>query len=287
MKRRNQIIYEIVGSDFLKIVIAVLATFTFLLTINIYHSFNGEPPEWFHQTISPWLAITDNFSHNIYRPWKIFTYLFTELSLLKLISSCIWLMFFGFVINNVKGKNSLLSLFILNGLCIGVIAYCISYFAPSWFQGMPYFGISEIVLSIAIAAVVYNPTYKVFQFLNGGFSIWIVGLVYALLHLTGMASKAHIVISLCSLAIGGIYYFMGDTIYYRFQQFLNAGVLSIFSNNSFSQREKNKLPNTALYSKTEITQKKLDEILDKINKKGINSLTAQEKEWLETSSKTL
>jgi membrane associated rhomboid family serine protease len=261
MTNKSEIKYEIVNSDILKIFVLVFSFFTLLGVVRLYYMFNGDTEQQLVQWLYPWITVTSNTVHNLTRPWVWFTHIGAELSVMSMITNFLWLYMFGFVIQDLKGKNSIWPLFV--------------------------FGMRAGIVAVAAAACFFRPTYKVFQMFNGGFSLWILGVIFVVLSLSmGHIDLANIAAILTAVFIGYLY---------------NNQLKNFFDNmqDRITKNAESKLPTYAKPKKpkyndasvmrgaarvVDISEHKMNALLDKISANGMESLTEVEKHWLEAYS---
>jgi hypothetical protein len=129
--------------------------------------------------------------------------------------------------------------------------------------------------------------------INGGIPLWVLTIIFLIIDLGLMSSSntgghiAHL-----AGALTGYLFIVSLRRGYDWTDLLNNAYDWV--NNLFNpDREKGKLKDHLYYKQGRVpfsrspnlTQQRIDEILDKINQKGYNSLTAEEKELLKRASK--
>jgi hypothetical protein len=155
-------------------------------------------------------------------------------------------------------------------------------------------GSSAGILAIAVAATLLSPRYRIFPMLHGGIPLWILTTIFviidfALIRLNNTPAQiAHVM-----GGITGFIYFtqlrrgrdLGSGLNYVFDLIGN-----LFNPNKKPQKKPTqkhyyKVGDTSPYKKMpNITQARIDALLDKINQKGYRSLTEEEKEILKRAS---
>lgn len=155
MNSKQEIKYEIVNSDVLKIFVIVFSFFTLLGCIRLYYMFNGQTIGDVIRNIYPYLAVTNNTMHNLTRPWVLFTHMGSEVSVMGMLSNFLWLYMFGFIIQDLKGKSSVWPLFVFAGV-VSAIVVCIAVAVKSsTLQSGFYYGMRPSIVAIAVAAVAF------------------------------------------------------------------------------------------------------------------------------------
>ena len=100
-------------SDIIKIILAILIIFVLLHFIRISMLINSDDDSSFYTYLWYKLSIPSNFKQFVYQPWSLFTYFFLDFSLMSIIANMIWLWIFGSVIEDLKGANRILPIFII------------------------------------------------------------------------------------------------------------------------------------------------------------------------------
>ena len=149
-------------------------------------------------------------------------------------------------------------------------------------------------MAIAVGVTAISPGYRIFPMLFGGIPIWVLTLIYLIIDLAGIPLSnpgghiAHLAGALTGFVF--IYSFQRG---YDWSEWMN----NFFDwvNNLFNPDKPKKgrdikqelfyKSKTKPYQKTpNITEQRVNEILDKINQKGYNSLSDEEKDLLKRAS---
>ena len=238
--------------------------------------------------------VSDSFKTILSQPWSVITYGFFHFSFLNLVSNMIWLWGFGSILQTLAGNRHSVPVY-LYGAFTGAIAFLAtlamldrSVVTPQYFL----FGANAAVMAVAVAATVLSPGFRIFRQLGGGIPIWILTLIYVLVDIAGMGtvSTPYYSAHLAGAAIGGIYmysYMRGqdwglwmNKVYRRFMGLFNPN-RPVKKTKSIKEKVFYNTGNRVPYSKTaNLTQQRVDEILDKINQKGYKTLTPEEKDIL-------
>lgn len=277
----------------LNLVVFVLFTF-----IHVFYYFSIRPAEVadakFTSDIYNNLAIPGTFGEFIRKPWTLITYMFYHKQLLHIIGNMIWLWMFGYILHDLAGNKKIIPLFIY-GAVGGAIAFMLAYsFIPTLsVQSANMVGASAGIMAIVVAATMLAPGYRIFPMINGGIPLWVLTLIYLIIDLaliTGDNTGGHI----AHLA-GGFTGFL--FIFFMRQGYdWSIGINRFFDwvNNLFNPNKPKKDPREQLFYKSQrkpyiktptLSQQRIDEILDKINMHGFNSLTPEEKDLLKKASK--
>jgi len=221
----------------------------------------------------------------IFQPWSIITYFFLHMNFMHILWNMLFLYWFGKIIHDNIGNNTVISLYIIGGI-IGGLSYM------ALFNIIPYYdnrvseslmlGASAGVFSVVIGSATLLPNYTFYLLFLGPVRIKYIALFYLLLSffdVTGSNAGGEIA------HLGGA--LMGYLYIRQLQNGVNMGkgiidILNIFNKNKkevISKEEKVK------EMKKDISQDEIDKILDKISDSGYASLSKNEKEKLFNASK--
>lgn len=272
--------------------------FLILLTIKAAISVNTNSDAAFYSQVLNWFSLPAGLNKLSNRPWTMLTYMFSDVELFRAISNILWLWVFGGILQNLTGNKKLIPVYLYGGFTGAVFFIAATYFIPTnkaVIDSANLLGANAAVMAVAVAATMMAPNYRFFRHIRGGIPIWVLTLVYVAVDLAGVAAQsaaqpiAH---------IGGA--FAGFLFFILLQNRIDGSiwmnnVYSWFINlfNPYKNKERNSLKEKVFYntgnrkpfSKTSnVTEQRIDEILDKINKKGFQNLTAEEKAILKKAS---
>lgn len=252
----------------------------------------------FQANVVPWFSLPADLSKLAARPWTLLTHMFTHIDVWHIVGNMIWLWIFGFILHDLTGNRKIIPIYLYGGLA-GALAYLLFYnLAPGmhdFLSGNTALGASAGVMAVAAAVTTISPGYRIFTMLNGGFPIWILTVIYLLIDLAsvgGYNSGGHIA-HLAGALAGFLFVFFYQRGYDGgawINQFLD------WCHNLFNPEKPSKktdIKQELFYKATakpykrtpNITEQRIDEILDKISQKGIEALTEEEKELLKRASK--
>ncbi len=253
----------------------------------------------FRSKVFYWFSISPNAHLLLGKCWTLVVYMFSHFSVVGFISNMLWLWAFGYVLQDLVGNSKLIPLYLYGGFVGGLFfiltASYIPFVANSVGKNFLFEGGNAAIVAVAVATTKLSPRYKIFQHIGEGFPLWILTLFFiaidvAYLYNTNFA----VVIAHVSAAVMGYVFIVqlqNGNDWGAWMHNIVARVDDIFNP---EKKYKNKKVSTQHYykqtvtafNKTEnITEKKLNEILDKINSKGYNGLSNDEKEFLERASK--
>ncbi len=252
---------------------------------------------FFTKQISDWFILPASLDKLIVRPWTVFVYMFTQIRIWDLISTLLWLWGFGYILQDLTGNKKIFPIYLYGGIA-GALCFLLSVnLIPALHQGITpsLVGGGAAVMAVAVATTSLAPDYRIFPLINGGIPLWVLTMIFVAFDFATVASSS-----------GGnaIAHLAGGLMGFVFVWQLRKGNdwsnwmndLVDWFNNLFNPNKPKKTTSLkdALFYKSSgkpfqktanVTQQKLDEILDKINADGYQMLTDEEKEFLKRASK--
>ncbi len=237
-----------------------------------------------------WLSVPAELGTLVTRPWTLITYMFLHESFWHILFNLLWLYVFGRIFLMYLNEKKLLSVYLVGGLS-GAAIYIISYNIFPAFQEVVSLsfalGASASVMAIVIAISVYVPNYSINLLLLGPVKlkyIAIFTIVLDVLSIPSSNSGGHIA-HLGGALFGYIYiaqYRRGKIITKGFDRFMDDLFAMFKPKPKFKVTHKQHRPKTDIeYNKEKAKrQEKINKILEKISKRGYESLTKEEKEIL-------
>ena len=243
------------------------------------------------------IALPSTFSGFVQKPWTLITHMFYHEDVWHIISNMLWLWGFGYIMQDLTGNRKIIPVFLYGGIA-GGIAYLLAFNLIPAFRETPGFalGASAGIMAIAISTTMIAPGYRIFPMLNGGIPLWVLTMIFLIIDLAtipGVNSGGHI--AHLAGAFAGFLFIYTLRKGYDGSEWMN-NLYDWFNSlfNPAKPHKKAKGNKHELYykSKTQpftktpnLTQQKIDEILDKINQKGYSHLTEEEKDLLKRASK--
>ncbi|NLR80080.1 rhomboid family intramembrane serine protease [Chitinophaga eiseniae] len=259
------------------------------LGINIIHliAFLTKQPGPFIWTYDQ-LAIHAPVSAFILKPWGLITYMFTHEQIFHVLFNMINLYWFGNLFRDFLGNKRVLPLYLLGGIAGGLL-YLLSASLFPGYMGYTMIGASAAIMCILVAAATLMPNYEIGLMFLGSVRLKWLALALVLLGL----------ISIPNGNIGGLISHMGGALLgFFYIRILQAGtdlckpLIWVFDANTRQEQRQaarkfkpKKSPLKVVRKTDDSSQSRLDQLLDKINEKGYNSLSAEEKAWLDKVSK--
>ncbi len=272
--------------------------FLLLITIKVVYFFFQANEAAFISQILPYFEMPAQLTKLSERPWTLLSYMFTHIGVMQVLSNMLWLWAFGYILQELTGNKKIIPIYIYGGLA-GALAFSLAnYLIPPL---RPFIGSASLMggnaatMAVAVATTFLAPQHRFFQNLNGGIPIWVLTLVYVLIDIAGVASLSA-AYSLSHL-FGGL---AGFIFIYLLRYDIDG---SLWMNNFYNwfinlynpnkPTPKNRIKETVFYNASgrkpfnktsNITQQRVDEVLDKINQEGFQFLTAEEKDILKRAA---
>jgi len=299
--RRNPIL---LGQDnnaltWLLIINAVLFVIIAFIKVIYYLEYDTpmERVQNFHLQITNWISLPASADTLYKRPWTVLTYMFSHENVWEMVGTMLWLWAFGYIFQDLTGNTKIFPVYVYGGLAGAIVFTLVSNFFPQANPGLiPLLGGGASVMALAIATTATAPRYKIFPMIRGGIPIWIITIIFAAIDFWFVAGN--------NLSIAAAHA-AGALIGFIFIVQANRGNdMGAWMNNLYNwindlfNPEKKRINKPVKYEKfykasrkpfektPRITQQKLDEILDKINQEGYDSLTEEEKDFLKKASQT-
>ena len=241
--------------------------------------------------IVEYLGVPSDIHTLLLRPWTIITYMFTQEEFFHILFNMIMLYFGGLIFTEYLNEKQLLSTYLIGGI-FGALIFIASYnLFPAFnnvVSGSVAIGASASVLAVFFAIAIYIPNFTVNLLFIGKIKLIYVAFIFLAMDLIGI-NRGN---------AGGHLAHLGGALwgYIYILQLRKGKDISNIMNSLFNLRnpfKKNKtkfkieykregrpLSDEEYNSARAQNQKKIDTILDKIAKKGYDSLSKEEKEFL-------
>lgn len=232
------------------------------------------------------LSLHANVFAFLRKPWGLLTYMFTHLEFLHILFNMLNLYWFGNIFRSFLGNQRVLPLYLVGGIA-GGIAYLLVYNLAFGGVNAPMIGASASVMALLIACATKLPNYEIGLLFIGSIRLKWLALIVIILDL----------ISLTQGNVGGIVAHMGGALTgFVYIKLLNNGtdvcqpLIWLFNRRlrveapKRSFKPKKSPLKLVKPSQEENKQLRLDQLLDKINDNGIDSLSPEEKAWLKKMS---
>lgn len=243
-----------------------------------------------------------NFSSNLglqslgqmgFKVWTVLTYGWVHSGFWDLFSNMIWLYCFGSIVQMLIGYTQVIPIFVYS-MIAGGIFYLLAQFIPGVaVRGVYVFGAHAAITGIAVAALTLAPSYRMYFTPTFSIPLPVVACIFFALMVMNSNLETTRIFLLVGGAAAGFGYVRLTQNGYR----PGTWVYDIFDNleRKFSpderaitnkyNKKRSQVLNKMYEPKQGITQMRIDNILDKINQNGYDSLTKEEKEILMKASK--
>ncbi len=286
------------GNALMGLVTINIIFFLILLTLKVVYYFFQKDEAVFSNQVVQYFELPGQLTKLTERPWTILTYMFSQISVLQILSNMLWLWSFGFILQELTGNKKLIPVYIYGGLAGAVVFIIANYAIPSLrlsVSNAALLGSNAATMAVAVAATTLAPDFRFFRNLNGGIPIWVLTLVYILIDFAGIASfsAAHSLSHLAGAATGFVFIYLlkkdidgsiwMNNLYNWFMHLFNPTKTNVSAN--IKEKVFYNTDGRHPYKKTaNITPQRIDEILDKISQKGYHLLTDEEKNILKRAA---
>lgn len=246
-----------------------------------------------------WFTLSPQAHELLSKPWSVLVYMISHYSTWGFISNMLWLWAFGYVLQDLTGNRKLIPVYLYGGFVGGLFFVASATYITSIQQqvGQTYLyeGCNAAVIAIAVATTTVSHRYRIFQHIGEGFPLWILTLIYLAVDIVYVATN-NVAVGIAHLAAA----IMGYVFIKQLQKGKDwsnwmYGLVNKIDD-LFNPEKKHKRTRqvervfyktqSPVFTKTmNVTERKVDEILDKINKIGYDKLSKEEKDFLERASK--
>lgn len=236
----------------------------------------------------------------LHKPWTLITHMFVHDNIWKVFANMLWLWTFGYIMQDLTGNRKIIPVFIY-GAVGGAIAFILAYsFLPSLKTAAPVasvYGASAGVMAVAVSTTLISPQYRIFPLIAGGLPLWALTALYVIsdLAIVSISDTGTLINHVAGAFTGFLFVFFLKNGYDWSEWMSNFfdWITNLFNpdkpRKGIAAKDelfyKNDVPP---YSKTmNVTQERVDEILDKIGQHGYDRLTEEEKELLNRARQEL
>ena len=280
------------------LIIINVIVFILLHFIKTIYGLSHIPLEDFTKNTFAFFTMPADFSLFIKQPWSLITAQFTQLNTLLLLSNLFWLWTYGYILQDLAGNRKIIPLYLYGSLA-GAAVFLLTYNLVPQMQAHKgteeFYGAATSIIAIIVAATVISPRYRLFPMIGGGIPLWGLTIVFFIIDLASVSRNPGWLFSHMASATIGFFYGRALLNGYDWGAWMNNfydRFTNLF-NPEKKTRKKNPLKQEVFYNThgqkpfkktTNLTQQKVDEILDKINVKGYDRLTEEEKDLLRRAS---
>jgi membrane associated rhomboid family serine protease len=267
--------------------------------ISMIYQLSDISMELFYKQVLNWLTLPASFDGFATRPWTLLLYMFTHYGFWHLVSSMLWLWCFGYILQDLAGNSKLIPVYLYGGLVGALFFLLTNNLLPGMEKNLafaaPMLGASASVMAVAISTTTLAPDYRIFPMIGGGIPLWVVAIIFVAIDFSTLGS-GNTAIAAAHLSAGLIGFLF--TRQMKRGNDWSAWMIRLVNwMDGLFNPEKKRGPGSAkekqfyrsdrqpFEKKPNITQQKLDRILDKINQQGYDQLSQEEKDFLERASK--
>lgn len=230
----------------------------------------------------------------IHSPWTILTYGWAHNGFFEWLGNMVWLYTFGNVVQNLLGYRQVIPIFIY-GLLLGALACLGVQLIPGVAVPSVYVMTAQAgVMALCAATITVAPKYRFYFGEHFSLPLLVVAGLYFALNLLVYARS----MPMLALSLGGL--LAGYLLVTLLRKGYSPGgwMYNMLGNINDSmnpderhlkkirqQRRQQNIQLTRRQVDREVTQNRIDEILDKINQYGVQSLTQEEKDVLQRAAK--
>jgi membrane associated rhomboid family serine protease len=246
---------------------------------------------WDLHGVADWLSLSSYPADLLWKPWSLITYAFLHAGFLHVFFNMMMLYFAGRLFLTFFTQKQMFGLYLLAGIFAGLV-YIAGYSFIPLLAGKgitKMVGASAAIMGVLVASAVYAPYYQVRLMLIGTVKLWHIAIVLIVLDLINVSVEnqgghlAH---------LAGAFFGFAYIKLLQNGTDLSKGVSAVidFFANMFTTRKqapfrkvhRNPAPSAraSAMKVKDISQKQIDDILDKISKSGYDSLTKEEKDFL-------
>lgn len=296
------------GNTLTRVIIVNVVVFLLVnaIMISLYLFNRGIVPVFFYDLLHSF-SLGKSWEHNLFHPWVIVTHMFLHQGFFHLLWNMLYLYWFGHIVGDLLGNHRVFPIYILGGLAGALVFFLTANYFPN--IGDYALGASAAVMAVAVTAGVMAPDYIIRLVIFGEIRLKYIVAVLLLLDLIGVATTTN---------SGGHFAHLGGALMgFAYAKMLRSGtdmatpvlrVLESFSNlghffRTGKRKQKRPGPRLAYRNKSIAgsmsekreasavqhssgnNQERIDQILDKIRLSGYDSLSEDEKAFLNNLSR--
>ncbi len=252
--------------------------------------------------ILPWFVMPAKLSALAKVPWTFLVYMFVHTNIIFTFTNMLWLWVFGKILQDIAGNDKVIPVYLYGGVAGAAIFIATEYAIPQLrtsIDSASLQGASASIMAVAIAATAIAPDYRFFRMLNGGIPIWILTLLFIIVDFAGLGQSgaSYHLAHIAGGVAGFVFIYLlrkgydlsawMNKSYDWFMNLFNPDKKMVAQHSSVKEKMFYKTGTQKPFVKRSIvTQQRVDEILDKINQKGYNLLSEEEKSILKRASES-
>lgn len=205
--------------------------------------------------------------------WRLFSYMFLHGSFLHLLFNMLGLWMFGQAVANQMGDRKFLGLFLFSGITAGLFSGL--FYLLDGSAHVPVIGASGALYGVMLAFARFFPNAPVILLIfpvPARIAVWIFGAIAFFSSVRGDGNVAHLT---------HLFGLLGAWLFLRFEEPVEMWISGMMRRN---ERKRVQQAAEVLVDREEFFDTRVDPILKKISKHGIDSLSRQERSILEKAS---
>ncbi|MBX2888317.1 MAG: rhomboid family intramembrane serine protease [Ferruginibacter sp.] len=274
--------------------------FMLLFVVQVVYNYFHQSTSVFAASVLPWFRLPAGAQMFTERPWTIITYVFCDASfnLFRVLSNILWLWAFGSFMQQLEGNDKIIPVYLYGAILGGIFFITSAGLLPSYepyINSTGLLGANTGVLAVASAATTLNPKFKVLPYIRDGIPIYWLFIFFLMIDYVSVvpAPLPYTIAHIGAVVAGGVFVWLlrrgwdGSVWMNKLYNWLSNLLTPKVKKLSYRERERlyyNTHGRTPFSKTTNITQERIDEILDKINQKGYHFLTDEEREILRRAS---
>jgi membrane associated rhomboid family serine protease len=283
-----------------------IVVFFLILMSRVFYlnTHQGEGMEALSFDAIKWFAMPASLTSLSKSPWTPLTFMFAQGGmdtfplLITMLSTMLWLWAFGYILQDLSGNKLLFPLYIYGSLLGAVFFILAIYSIPAlrhYIDTAHLMGSQAGTAAIAMAVTTLSPNYRLFRHIGKGIPVWVMTGFYFFINLIYVFTLSNVnSFAILGGALAGFLFVIllrrGTDLSQWMIKFYH-WVSNLFNPSNKKQQDivKEKVfyntGNRKPFSKTpNVTQQRIDEILDKISQNGYHFLTDEEKNILKRAS---
>ncbi|MBX9785459.1 MAG: rhomboid family intramembrane serine protease [Chitinophagaceae bacterium] len=288
------------GHALLMLIFINAMVFIILKFTSITYELSGSTEVVFQSQVLPSFYLPAKLSTLATHPWVIVAHMFSHYDVWMLVGNMFFLWTFGFLLQDLTGNRHIVPVYIYGALTGAVLFVISANLLPKYNLppgGFSYTGAGASVMTMALAATVTSPDYRLFPMIGGGIPIWVITAIFVVIDIANLSTSGNAFPKLLAHAGGAAAGFIymrciqagadpGQWMHQLYNWFFN-----LFDPSKRKLKpvvKKQVFYNTKgrdpFVKKPNLNEKRVDDILDKISAKGYDSLTQEEKDILKRAS---
>ncbi|MBK8956678.1 MAG: rhomboid family intramembrane serine protease [Saprospiraceae bacterium] len=230
------------------------------------------------------VSLSSEWMDNVWHIWVWLTHIFVHEGFFHLLWNMMWLYWFAGIVEDLIGHRHSKYIFFEAAL-FGALVFLISAQFIPWYKHIEVhaYGASAAVNGLLFAAATISPTYNIRLFIFGNVQLKYLAMIILVLDILFAGQNSN---------SGGHFAHLGGALWgYLYIVFLRKGIQMDFIQ-QFSIPKSTKKSRTVKFQKRESGhdsekpgEDRLNKILDKIHKQGIQALSEEERSFLDRRSK--